>query len=122
MAAPVDGEAATPHADNGGGAPIIAQHSVDYSGTIPVQSIVINAVERGTVPSGGTAPGSAQSYGSIVDRVISADGSVSHTYTPLTQVERTLYDATSATTNIATVDASMTQQFHNGIMASAYRS
>jgi outer membrane protein len=51
------------------------------------------------------------------DRVISADGSVSHTYTPLTQVERTLYDATSATTNTATVDASMTQQFHNGITA-----
>ena len=36
------------------------------------QSIVINAVERGTVPSGGAAPGSAQSYGSIVDRVIGA--------------------------------------------------
>jgi EmrB/QacA subfamily drug resistance transporter len=36
------------------------------------QSIVINAVERGTVPSGGVAPGSAQSYGTIVDRVISA--------------------------------------------------
>ncbi|HEX3908576.1 MAG TPA: MFS transporter [Mycobacteriales bacterium] len=36
------------------------------------QSIVINAVERGTVPSGGNAPGSAQSYGTIVNRVISA--------------------------------------------------
>jgi outer membrane protein len=51
------------------------------------------------------------------DRVISADGSVGHTYTPLTQVERTLYDASSATTNTATVDAAMTQQFHNGITA-----
>ncbi len=51
------------------------------------------------------------------DRVITADGSVGHTYTPLTQVERTLYDASSATTNLATVDAAMTQQFHNGISA-----
>jgi predicted MFS family arabinose efflux permease len=37
------------------------------------QSIVINAVEQGGVPSGGNAPGSAaESFGSIVDKVISA--------------------------------------------------
>jgi EmrB/QacA subfamily drug resistance transporter len=36
------------------------------------QSIIINAVERGTVPSGGSAPGGTQAYGSIVERVISA--------------------------------------------------
>lgn len=36
------------------------------------QSIVINAVENGTVPAGGNAPGSAQSYGTIVNKVISA--------------------------------------------------
>jgi EmrB/QacA subfamily drug resistance transporter len=37
------------------------------------QSIVINAVERGTVPSGGVAPGgTTQSFGSIVNRVIAA--------------------------------------------------
>jgi outer membrane protein len=51
------------------------------------------------------------------DRVLSADGSAGRTYTPLTQVERTLYGASSATTNLATVDAAMTQQFHNGITA-----
>ncbi len=43
------------------------------------------------------------------DRVISANGFAGHTFTPLTQVERTLYDASSATTNLATIDASMTQ-------------
>jgi MFS family permease len=36
------------------------------------QSIVIGAVENGTVPAGGNAPGSAQSYGTIVNKVISA--------------------------------------------------
>ena len=36
------------------------------------QSIVINAVETGTIPSGGKAPGSASSYGAIVQHVISA--------------------------------------------------
>lgn len=51
------------------------------------------------------------------DRIISADGSVSHTYAPLTEVERTLYGASSATTNTALAEASMTQQFHNGISA-----
>ncbi len=51
------------------------------------------------------------------DRVITAVGAAGHTYTPLTQVERTLYEASSATTNLATVDAAMTQQFHNGISA-----
>ncbi len=51
------------------------------------------------------------------DRVVTADASVGHTYAPLTQVERTLYDATSVTSNATTVDAAMTQQFHNGITA-----
>jgi predicted MFS family arabinose efflux permease len=36
------------------------------------QSIVISAIETGSVPSGGKAPGSAASYGSIVNHVISA--------------------------------------------------
>jgi outer membrane protein TolC len=49
------------------------------------------------------------------DRVITADGSVGRIYAPLTQVERTLYNATSV--NAATVDAAITQQFHNGITA-----
>jgi outer membrane protein len=51
------------------------------------------------------------------DRIISAEGSVGHTYAPLTQVERTLYDASSAAANAAQINASMTQQFHNGITA-----
>jgi outer membrane protein len=51
------------------------------------------------------------------DRVISADGSLGRTYSPLTEIERALYDATSVTTNQAQVDAAMTQQFHNGITA-----
>ena len=36
------------------------------------QSIVINAVESGTIPAGGKLPGSATSYGPIVQHVISA--------------------------------------------------
>jgi outer membrane protein TolC len=51
------------------------------------------------------------------DRVISADASHSRTYTPLNEVERTLYGATSATTNLTSVDAAATQQFRNGISA-----
>ena len=51
------------------------------------------------------------------DRLVTADASVGRTYAPLTEVERTLYDATSVTTNQAQVDAAMTQQFHNGITA-----
>src|SRR5580658_7011060 len=39
------------------------------------------------------------------DRVISAGGSHSRSYMPLSEVERTLYDATSATTNFTSVDA-----------------
>jgi outer membrane protein TolC len=49
------------------------------------------------------------------DRVIQTGGSQSHTYTPLSEVERTLYGATSATTNLTSVDAEATQQFRNGI-------
>jgi outer membrane protein TolC len=51
------------------------------------------------------------------DRVLSADASHSRTYTPLNEVERTLYGATSATTNVTTLDAAATQQFRNGISA-----
>ena len=36
------------------------------------QSIVINAVETGSIPSGGTVPGNASGYGPIVKHVISA--------------------------------------------------
>lgn len=36
------------------------------------QGIVIDAVETGTIPSGGNAPGSAAGYGPIVDKVIGA--------------------------------------------------
>ena len=36
------------------------------------QSIVINAVETGTIPSGGKLPGNATGYGPIVEHVISA--------------------------------------------------
>jgi len=35
-------------------------------------SLIINAIETGTIPSGGKAPASASSYGSIVERVIDA--------------------------------------------------
>ena len=51
------------------------------------------------------------------DRVVSAGSSHSRTYTPLSEVERTLYGATSATTNLTSVDAEVTQLFHNGISA-----
>jgi outer membrane protein len=51
------------------------------------------------------------------DRVIQADGLQSHTYNPLSEVERTVYGATSATTNFTSVDAEATQQFRNGISA-----
>jgi EmrB/QacA subfamily drug resistance transporter len=36
------------------------------------QSIVIDAIENGTIPSGGKVPGSATGYGAIVERVIDA--------------------------------------------------
>ncbi len=36
------------------------------------QSVVITAIETGTIPAGGNAPASASGYGSIVQRVISA--------------------------------------------------
>jgi outer membrane protein TolC len=39
------------------------------------------------------------------DRVVQAGASQSHTYSPLSEVERTLYGATSATTNFTSVDA-----------------
>jgi outer membrane protein len=51
------------------------------------------------------------------DRVIQAGGLEGRTYTPLSEVERTLYGATSATTNYSSVDAEATQQFRNGITA-----
>ena len=51
------------------------------------------------------------------DRVLSADANLSRTYAPLDQVERTVYDASSATTNFASVDAAASQQFRNGITA-----
>lgn len=51
------------------------------------------------------------------DRVVQAGASQSHTYSPLSEVERTLYGATSATTNFTSVDAEATQQFRNGISA-----
>jgi len=51
------------------------------------------------------------------DRVVSAGGSHSRSYMPLSEVERTLYGATSATTNFTSIDAEATQQFRNGISA-----
>ncbi len=51
------------------------------------------------------------------DRVVSAGGSHSRSYTPLSEVEQTLYGATSATTNFTSIDAEETQQFRNGITA-----
>jgi outer membrane protein TolC len=51
------------------------------------------------------------------DRTIQSGASVSHTYQPLGEVERTLYNATSATTNYASFDFEATQQFRNGISA-----
>jgi outer membrane protein TolC len=51
------------------------------------------------------------------DRTVSAGASLSRTYTPLSEVERTLYGATSATTNFTSIDVDATQQFHNGISA-----
>jgi len=61
--------------------------------------------------------GAALRAQSQFDRVVSAGASQSRTYTPLSEVERTLYGATSAATNFTSVDAEATQQFHNGISA-----
>jgi outer membrane protein TolC len=51
------------------------------------------------------------------DRVVSAGASHSRSYMPLSEVEQTLYGATSATTNFTSIDAEATQQFRNGITA-----
>ena len=51
------------------------------------------------------------------DRVITAGGSQSRTYLPLSSVETTVYGPISAITNLTSVDAEATQQFRNGISA-----
>jgi hypothetical protein len=51
------------------------------------------------------------------DRVVQSNASSSHTYTPLTEVERSLFTGASAITNYSSLDASATQQFRNGISA-----
>jgi outer membrane protein len=51
------------------------------------------------------------------DRVVTAGGSQSRTYLPLSSVETTVYGPISALTNLTSVDAEATQQFRNGITA-----
>src|SRR5580658_2151330 len=51
------------------------------------------------------------------DRVITAGGSQSRTYLPLSSVESTVYGPISALTNLTSVDAEATQQFRTGITA-----
>jgi outer membrane protein len=51
------------------------------------------------------------------DRVVTAGSSLSRVYSPLDAVERSVYNASSATTNFTSVDVEETQQFHNGISA-----
>ncbi len=47
------------------------------------------------------------------DRVITAGGSQSRTYLPLSSVETTLYGLSTALTNLTSIDAEATQQFRN---------
>jgi outer membrane protein TolC len=49
------------------------------------------------------------------DRVVQSGVSVGRTYQPLDEVERTLYDAVSATTNTSSLNAGVTQEFQNGV-------
>src|SRR5580692_6359901 len=51
------------------------------------------------------------------DRVVTADGSHSRAYLPLSSVETSVYGPSTARTNITTADAALTQQFRNGITA-----
>jgi outer membrane protein TolC len=49
------------------------------------------------------------------DRTIQSGVSVGRTYQPLDEVARTLYDATSATTNVSSLNAGVTQELRNGV-------
>jgi outer membrane protein len=52
------------------------------------------------------------------DRLIQANASSSHTYRPLTEVERPLFGGASVNATLSSLDASATQQFRNGISIS----
>jgi len=51
------------------------------------------------------------------DRAIQSNALASHTYSPLTEIERSLFTGVSANTLLSSVDVSATQQFRNGISA-----